>query len=208
MKEILIILNRGGWGDGGLERAREEKGVVEGISTILQSQGWHCQLTAHERLRSPAFLKYLKALWDFCFLYRQASRALIKEIQAILHTSPELRILLIGYSLGAILNISTLKLLSHEPRLYSIQLGSPFFVRSPIDKQILHLQRKDDAFASGPLLPFLFVLLRACLVVAANIGTFQGRSILDVWHIKNHEYTWYDPAVKVPIEQFLRSHFP
>lgn len=207
-KEVVIILNRGGWGDGGLERAQEEKTVVQGIVSYLASQGFSCELQAHERLRSPTFLKYLKALGDLCFLYRRASRALAKEIQATLHIFPKLRILLVGYSLGAILNISTLKLLCREPRLYSIQLGSPFFVHSPTDKQILHLQRKDDVFSSGPFLPFLVVLFQACVVVAANIGTFQGRSIVDIWHIKNHEYIWYDAAVRIPVEQFLRSNFP
>lgn len=208
MKEVLIILNRGGWGDGGLERAREEKAVVEGIFNILQSQGWYCELGAHERLRSPTFLKYLKALWDLVLGYTQASRVLAKVIQTALKESAERRVVLVGYSLGAILTISTMKLLVHEPRLYSIQIGTPFFIHSPIQERVRGLRRKEDVFSSGPFLPFLLVLFQALIVLAANIGTFQGRSILDVWHIKGHDYAWDDPAVHIPIEQFLRSNFP
>ena len=208
IKEILIILNRGGWGDGGLERAHEERGVLEGISHVLVSQGFKCQVQVFDRLRSLTFPKHAKAIWDLLFGYAQTSRNLAQEIRATLTVSPETRLLLVGYSLGAILNISTVKLLQEEPRLYSVQLGAPFFLSSPTHGRALHLQRKDDAFAAGPLFAFFLVILKACIVVAANIGTFQGRSILDVWHIKGHDYVWDDPAVKIPIEQFLRSHFP
>ena len=207
-KEVLIILNRGGWGDGGLERAREERGVLEGISQVLVSQGFKCQVQVFDRLRSLAFGKHAKAIWDLLHGYKQASYNLAQEIQATLKAFPARCIVLVGYSLGAILNISVMKRLPNDSRLYSIQVGAPFFVRSPAQERILQLQRKNDVFASGPLLPFLVVLFRACIVVAANIGTFQGRSILDVWHIKGHDYVWEDPAVRVPIEQFLRSHFP
>ena len=207
MKQVLIILNRGGWGDGGLERAREERGVLEGISQVLVSQGFNCQVQIFDRLRSLTFLKHAKTAWDLLFGYAQASRNLTQEIRATFTVSPERRILLVGYSLGAILNISTMKLLAYEPRLYSIQLGAPFFLRSLVNEKTLNLQRKDDAFSSGPLFAFLLVILKACLVVAVNIGTFQGTSILGAWHIENHDYPWEDPRVRVPLEQFLRSHF-
>lgn len=208
VKEILVIVNRGGWGDGGLERAHEEKSVIEGVTALLTSQGWKCTLKAYERLHSPTLGTYLKALWDLCILYRQASKQLAQELQEAFSRAPQLRILLIGYSLGAVLNIATLKRLPQEPRLYSLHFGAPFFLRSPTFQRVLNLQRKGDAFASGSWVAFFLVLLKACIVAVANIGTFQGTSILDAWHIKGHDYAWDNPAVKTPVEQFLRSHFP
>lgn len=205
--EILIMVNRGGWGDGGLERAREEQAVVEGMFHVLQSQGWHCELKAHERLHSPTLRKYVQAFFDLLLGYKQASRILAQQLQAVLQASPGRCILLVGYSLGAILNISTMQRLPHEQRLYSIELGTPFFVHSLSGEQILRLQKPDDVFSSGPLRSFLFVMLQALLVLAANIGTLQGTSILDAWHMKGHDYAWDNPSVRDPIEKFLRSRF-
>ncbi|TSD04312.1 MAG: hypothetical protein Greene071421_148 [Parcubacteria group bacterium Greene0714_21] len=178
------------------------------VFAAFASQGWKCRVQVFDRLRFLTFGKHAKAAWDLLLGYKQASQNLAQELQTTLKAFPGRCIVLVGYSLGAIVNISTMKRLPYESRLYSIQIGPPFFIHSPAQERILQLQRKDDAFTSGPFFAFLIVLLKACLVVAANIGTFQGRSILDVWHMKGHDYVWDDPAVRIPIEQFLRFHFP
>lgn len=206
-KEVVIIFNRGGWGNGGLQRAREERGVLQGISQSLSLQGWRYALQVFDRLPSPASSAYAKALFDLLGGYKQASLNLEEQIRTILAASPQKRILLVGYSLGAIVNISVMRQFLQEPRVYSIDIGVPLFARSFPGERILNLQRQEDAFSRGPLLPGLFVIIRAVVMLVLNIPTFRGRSLMEAWHIKGHEYPWDDPVVRIPIEQFLRSNF-
>lgn len=204
-RDILIILNRGGWGDGDIEDETEAKSILEGIEDIVRGFGLKCRTVMFRRLESRRLKEKLLYIKDAIFAFSKEGEILAKGIKELLQRANDLKILLVGYSNGAAVNIQVMKRIQDDPRIVSIQLGAPFFVREKGDIRILDIRQRFDLFARGNIISFLLAAIMALSLAILKWITLRERNLIRAIKIFGHRYSWID--VRESIEKFLKTHF-
>jgi len=205
-QNLIIILNTGGWGDGGIEKEEEAKSILEGVKTILCSWQWKYEVLAYERIKSR-FSEKIRVLRAGYSYYVHEAEKLSNKITHILKREGNTKVLLLGYSAGGILNIAVMKRLLKEPRVYSMQFGTPFFAKYLKHPRVLDLRKKYDLVARGHFGTFCMGLILGICIGFIRMGLLRTLHPTKAFHVPGHYYVWADEKIRNTVKKFLKNNF-
>jgi hypothetical protein len=139
-------------------------------------------------------------------LYSLKAKALASRINFLTEHIPGLRVILTGESNGTIICDEAMKLLKDNPRVFSIQTGTPFWHTNLKNDRTLIINDNGvlpDTFSSGDFFTIVSRNIEVMLGFARpdnNKGT-----ILNFFAAPGHTYSWEELAVRRQIENFLET---
>lgn len=209
--DVIIITNRGGWGNFPLEKSPDILPVVKGIQDYLLQVGLSSIIINYHRAPVDPFspgtdcLTRLKTIAEMLDLHHSQARCLVHQIESLAGMNSQLKFILIGISNGALFANQVMELLPAQlaKRTFSIELGPPFWHRQLRGKNNLILDNEGtDPLTTGEVETILASFL-------GGLGTFFTRWLLgknsrleECWHIPYHDYPW--EKVQSTVTDFLR----
>jgi hypothetical protein len=196
-RNFVLLVNPGGKGDRLLEEMVGLGSIVRGVRAELSCLGYDPLVVLYRRDGS-------KCLREMLTSFSATAREQAALLEGLLRLAPELTILLLGVSNGAICTSETLKLLKNDPRVYSIQFGTPFWYKSPAPSpRSLLIQGngdKVDAIQKGDLLYIITHNLKSLPLYLR-----EGFRLPKMF--PGHFYSWDNAKFRAEIQQFLRQKF-
>lgn len=205
-QNLIIIFNPGGWGDGGIEKEEEARSILEGIKTILCSWQWEYQILAYKRIK-PKLSEKIRVLRAGYSYYAREAEKLSNKITHILKRAENTKVLLLGYSAGGILTLAAMKRLLKNPRVYSMQFGTPFFTTYLHHPRVLDLRKKYDLVARGHVVTFLLGLAFGIGIGFIRMCLLRTLHPTKAFHVPGHYYTWADETIRKTVKEFLKHNF-
>ena len=215
-KDFLLVHNPGGWGNTHYEFIQAwEKGIVEGVRTTLEQQGYSCLLTQHFRGGNI----WWQHIWDikeeagFFFTGKTSwIKEMVAEMEFIIRHLSTTKVILIGVSQGAAFGNAVMQQLGKPRQVYSIEIGT-FFTgmrRRVLTKRTLAI----DSNGQGPD-PMVHLNLKIGVksyiiaIVKWIRYRLQGEQVRLSHCIKvpGHEYHWNHPSIHQPVMEFLKMNF-
>lgn len=206
-KDFVIFFNSGGAGWSLLETSLDWYSIFDGITSELANLGY-----------SSLSLDYLRTVrsWEGFFdevmnmisLYPSKTRELASRVEFLTEYIPGLRVLLIGESNGTVICDRVLNALKDNPRVYSIQTGTPFWYKNTMLDRELVLKSSGiipDSFSEGDIFRMLGATLESLLGFPHRQG--NAGTILNFIAAPGHDYWWQYPSVSTEITRFLRENF-
>ena len=202
-KDVVVVFNPGGWGWASVSQMPSWATILSGIKGVLEK--------AEQRVMT---LNYLRTNRSFAGLLGEAG-ALLKlscakgqelaaRIEHLTRHRPELKVIVAGESNGAAMTEGTVRFLRHNPQVFSIQTGTPFWAPSqphPRSLIINHNGIEPDSFSSGDVGRWIVANTQALF------GRYKGSrgNILLYIGAPGHVYNWEYLAVREQITQFLQQ---
>jgi hypothetical protein len=202
-KDYLVIFNPGGWGWATIEKMPLWASILKGLKETLSSLGRNVLVIDYLRTtkNTRGMIGEVMALSR---ISRAKGGALASQVEFLLKNLPGLKIILTGESNGAVMAEKAFSFLRDNPRVFSIQTGTPFWAPStpsPRSLIINHNGEEPDTFSRGD----------AWQIIKANIGSLTGKyqgnrgNILFRVGAPGHVYNWDYPVVRQKIVQFLEE---
>jgi hypothetical protein len=201
-EDVLVLFNPGGWGTKNLYASPDWTSVIEGIQHDITSAGY--KVSTLNYLRTSNNVRgQLNELKEMATGYKSKAVDLCELVSFLTVHSPGLKVILAGESTGTIICDEAMTLLVDNPRVFSIQTGSPFWHTNRTQTRTILLKNNGlvpDAFSQGDLV----TILKSSFVsmVELNKPELEG-NILGFLSAPGHEYWWHYPGVGEPIESFL-----
>jgi len=215
-KDFLLLHNPGGWGGTPLEHCmRWERSIVEGVSDTIDRLGYSWLLIQYFRSGNSwwAHVRDIKDQARF-FLTGKSFKAevMTAELKFIVQHISNLKVILIGVSQGAAFGDAVMLRLGGSRRVYSIELGMPFFYKS---RRVV--TERTLAIDSNGLMPDALMEWDIITAVKAFSAApfrwikyqLQGNPV-KLGHCINlpgHDYNWDYPEVRQQIGDFLDTNF-
>lgn len=204
--DVLIFFTPGGWGDISPEDETYAKSLLKGIQKTLKSWQYKIVLINYPRAKT-GILGKIKSLKESLFSFPSESTKLADLIKSITNNFKNIKIILIGYSLGGAFLNEVMKKITESKQVYCIQAGTPFFWKKIISENILHLDNDGkDAFANGNIKKLSFIGIIGILKLILLFKLIRLK-IADAFHLKEHEYFWENPETKFKVQNFLKNNF-
>ncbi len=210
-KDFLIIHNPGGWGNKELKDIQKwEMSILQGVAGIIENAGYSFMLTQYFRTGNGIREKFNDAREQLRFF---TNKAIIfsKWLRLITRHLDNLKVILVGVSMGAAFGNAVMQKLNGTNGIYSIELGMFSIKRSrrivtentlvidgngiiPDATMEWNLFDMTKAFSAAP-----FRWLKHRL---------NGKTIKFSYCINSpgHDYNWQYPKVKEQISNFLNIH--
>ena len=204
-KDIVIIFNSGGWGWTPIEASPYGLSLVSGISSELASLGYSVLFLDHLR-PSGGWQVIINESVEIATRYPSKAKDLAARVRFLTRHIPDLRVIIAGESEGSLICDSVMSILKDNSKVYSIQLGPPFWDNSTVSDRSLVLRSNGvvpDAFSQGDI----FAIIRANLEALFGISQDNPGKILLYIGAPGHDYRWEYPEVRSQITNFLRSSF-
>ena len=203
--DVLVLFNSGGYGWTSLDKAIGYASIVNAIESDLTSRG--CAVTVLSYQRAYRTLRgYISEILNSGAKSIAKPKELTLRLRFLWRYLPNLRILMTAESNGTVMSNQVMRLLPDEPRLFSIELGPPFWYDSLPNERILNLRsngKVPDAFSYGHW-------RRA---FQANFDALRGKgrqaagNILLYIGAPGHDYNWHDyPFIREKVIQFIEEH--
>ena len=201
-KDIVIIHNSGGFGWASVEASPGWQSIINGIKSELEGLGYSLLLLGH--LRTAKTLNgCLSELMAGVGLYPPKAKDLEARVAFLTRNISGLRVILTSESNSASICESAIK---DNSRVYSIQLGPPFWDNSIVSDRSLVMRSNGiipDSFSQGDL----FTIIRANLEALFGISQDNPGKILLYIGAPGHDYRWEYPEVHSQITNFLEKIF-
>lgn len=220
--DLAIFCIPGGWGKEPLMANAEGQSWVVGIEAELDRLG--CSYCVVDDIRTGnGLVEYLFEFKEQLTHYSSKAKILAAKIDFLTKQISGLKIIITGQSNGAAFAGEVIRNLEKNNRVYSIQIGIPFWHRVYADNQSLVIDNNGigaDSLTQRDVLrmlkanlgrifiinhvpsftPIDWVVTRAVLV----FGSYNFGLGLQA---PGHEYMWEYPGVGPAIEAFLVEHF-
>jgi hypothetical protein len=202
-KDVIIFFNAGGWGWDSVLDSPGWATVIDGMKAELASLGYTTLVVDHKRT-SPTLNGCISELMVAAGLYPPKARDLAARVEFLTGNLPQLRVILAGESNGSEMCEGAMGLLPDNQRVYSIQLGPPFWEESTVSERSLVLRSNGDvpdSFSQGGVLT----------IIRANLEAMFGISQKNPGHIffyigaPGHFYSWQYTEVRSQVTEFLRN---
>lgn len=204
-REVVILFNPGGWGWRFLSDSPNWHSIFLGMQEDLKNSDVKALFLEYRR--SAGTLKsYVDEYMAVIGLYSLKAKALASRINFLTEHIPGLRVILTGESNGTIICDEAMKLLKDNPRVFSIQTGTPFWHTNLKNDRTLIINDNGvlpDTFSSGDFFTIVSRNIEVMLGFARpdnNKGT-----ILNFFAAPGHTYSWEELAVRRQIENFLET---
>lgn len=203
-KDVLLFFNPGGWGTKTVAASYGWSSIINGIQSDLAAAGY--RITMLNYLRTSSHLQgQLNELKEMTSNYENKAEDLAGLVSFLTRQIPGLKVILAGESTGTIICDEAMFLLQDNPRVFSIQTGSPFWHASKTQTRTLLLQNNGkvpDTFSKGDLGTILKCSFKS--LIELDKPEMEG-DILGFLAAPGHEYRWQYPGVKGPIGMFLSN---
>jgi hypothetical protein len=201
-KDILILFNPGGWGSKNLYVSPDWTSIIEGIQNDITKAGYQVSTLNYLRT-SNNLLGQLNELKEMSTGYRSKAVDLSELVNFLTWHSPGLKIILAGESTGTIICDEAMTLLVNNPRVFSIQTGSPFWHTNRTQIRTILLKdngKVPDAFSRGDLI----TIVKSSILSLFELNEPENEgNILGFLSAPGHEYWWQYSGVNQQIESFL-----
>jgi len=220
--DFAIFCNPGGWGNEPLSANYQGQSYLAGMEAELTELGYRYCIVDDVRTGSGLW-SYLFELKEYLTHYPSKAKELAVKIDFLTQQVTGLKVIITGQSNGAAFTSEVAKYLENNPKIYSIQVGCPFWYQAPEVGQSLVINDSGigvDTLAKRDLM----TLLKVNCVKLFVIGHAPSFTPVD-WMITRavlvfgsydfnlglkapgHEYIWEYPGVGPVIEAFLADNF-
>ncbi len=206
-RDFVVIFNSGGWGWNLLEDSPGWLATFEGIDAELADWGYTSLPLEYLRATSE-FDSRLEELWEMLIAYPSKAGVLAARTEFLTDHLPDLRVILIGESTGAVVIDSVMVIMNDNPRVYSIQAGPPFW-HDPVSTERSLLMTGNgievDTFSQGNGFDFILGCYKKWFGVIKTTSYYGTEPHIVV--APGHDYWWQYPEVRSQITEFLRDNF-
>lgn len=204
--DILILFNSGGYGWTALDKASGYATIVSAIEDELVAR--RCRVMVLNYQRAYRSIRgYVSEILNAGAKSIAKPAELATRLRFLWRHLPGLRILMAAESNGTVMSNQVIRLLPDEARLFSIELGPPFWYQSFMNERVINLRSNGttpDAFSYGQW-------RRA---FKANWDAIRGRhpsapgNVLLYIGAPGHDYNWDNyPLIRDTIRDFIKKHF-
>jgi hypothetical protein len=218
--DVVIYFCEGGWGSRPLSVNPEGRSLVAGIASTLTSMGYTYCIADYPRTRKTAG-DYLYEGIQLMLQYPVKSKQLAAKIDFLTGHIDDLKVIIVGKSSGALYANKTAELLSDNPDVYTIQIGSPLGCKTPVPGRSLAVCDngiQGDAMIGLDLLSVVRrnkvqVLFTLFAPSFTTLDWIIGKLLVAVGFcntrfalvMPGHDYMWHYPKVGPAIETFLHG---
>ena len=205
-KDFVVFFNSGGWGWNLVEASPGWSSIFTGIQSELTSSGYKSLLLNYQRT-AKSLTGRINEIAGMVTGYSSKSSNLAYQVDFLTKHNPDLNVIITGESNGTIISDSTMRILANNPKVYSIQTGTPFWHTSSVERTLVLNDNGivPDSFHQGDFLA----------MVRANLNDWLGLSQAEeqlgtIFHsvkAPGHEYRWQQPGVCPQITDFLKQNF-
>jgi len=203
--DVLIINNSGGWGWSSILDFPYGLDFLAGVDAELTGLGYSTLWL--DFYRTPETLNGCLSesmlAWG---LYPSKSRDLASRVDFLTRHISGIRVILTGESNGCTICNNVMHILKNNSRVYSIQLGPPFWNNSASSERSLILRSNGiipDSFSQGNV----FTVIRANLEALFGISQEHQGNIFIYIGAPGHDYQWQHPGVGSQIIKFFNKYF-
>ncbi len=207
-QDFVVIFNPGGWGTKILENSPGWTGICEGITLKLDELGYSALMLDYRRT-TRSLRGINKELVELFAVYPSKAENLARRVEFLTRNVPDLKIIVAGESVGAVISDTVMNKLQENPRVYSIQTGPPFWHKQMAPERTLVLDTNGhipDAFSQGDIPSMLITSLKALVGIPLTEDEENGRIFYFV-RAPGHDYRWQYPGVCLKITDFLKRNF-
>jgi hypothetical protein len=210
--QFLLIHNPGGWGNTRIEGLLQwERSIIEGVNNTIEKMGYSRTLVQYFRsnIGWRAVLNDIREQYRF---FTNKSKIMAEEMMFLTGHLTKLKILMIGVSQGAAFSNAVLQRIDGKERIFSIEIGTPFYYKS---KRVI-TDRTLTLHGNGLMPDALMehnvpVILKTYFTAPVRWLKYriQGKKIKFTYciNVPGHDYNWDYPEVQGKIETFLRQKF-
>ena len=211
-KQFLLIHNPGGWGSTPIDNLLQwERSIIEGVDTTIKKLGYSGVLMQYFRSATGwrAVMNDIREQYRF---FAWKSKIMAEEIRFITQHQDRLKIVMIGVSQGAAFSNAVQQHLDGTDRVFSIELGTPFFHKSKTVKSDRTLRLDGNGLMPDALMEWnVPVILKTYFSAPFRWAKYklQGKNVKFTYciNLPGHDYNWDYPEVQRQIEEFLNKKF-
>jgi hypothetical protein len=207
-KDFVVIFNSGGWGWNLPENSPGWQSILSGIKSELEELGYRPLLLNYRRT-TQSLRSVIDELVEVVRAYPSKAKNLARQVDFLTAHLPGLKVIVAGESNGTIFSDSVMRMLRDNPRVYSIQTGTPFWHRNMVRERTLVVNNNGivpDSFSQGDIPKMLWASLKALFGLSSSDDEDPGR-ILRYMRAPGHDYRWHYPGVYSQITEFLKKNF-
>ncbi len=205
--DVILMFNPGGWGWKSLYDSPDWSGIAARMDSELQASGYRPLLLNYRR--SNGNLKsYVDEFMSILDLYPVKAIELAARIDFLTRHIPDFSVIVSGESNGTIICDKVMSILKDNPRVFSIQTGTPFWHKvENVDRTLII---NDNGF-----IPDTFHNGDVFIIISSNLEIMYGYrkpgqdtgTILNFCAAPGHTYSWQNVAVRGRIQGFLDKNF-
>jgi len=220
--DLVIFCNSGGWGTKPLSSDYQGQSWLTGMMEKLTQLGYEpCVI---DDIRTGNSLsEHLFEFKEDLTHYPSKAKVLAAKIDFLTQNTTELKVIITGQSNGAAFTGEVANRLKDNPKVYSIQVGIPFWHRVHEVGRSLVIDNSGigaDALTERDIMTMIKsnwgkLLILNHVPAFTPVDWFISRSVLILTsynfglglHAPGHEYMWEYPGVGPVIEAFLVNNF-
>ncbi len=206
-RDVVVLYNSGGWGWNLTKDSPGWASILEGIKSQLEKQGYNPLVLTYRRT-SRGIWGCVKEFFEAANHYPHKAWDQAERVEFLTHHIPNLKIIVAGESTGTVISDRTMGFLKDEPRVYSIQTGTPFWYKPIVLGRTLLMNsngRGIDTFSHGNITAMVWATFKGWFGLTSpdeNPG-----NILSWLKAPGHDYSWQYPGVCSEVVKFLDSNF-
>jgi len=204
--DVVVVFNPGGWG----WNASHTSGwgsILDGMKAQLESEGYQT-LVLNYRRTSSGIAAIFKEFFEAAMRYPNKARDLAMRIKFLTDNLPDLRVIIAGESTGTVISDKTMIILKDDPRVYSIQTGTPFWHKpAELDRTLLINSNGAtvDTFSYGDVPAMIWASVKSWFGLSSP--NEKPGNILFWLRAPGHDYSWQYPGVYNGVVNFIKKNF-
>jgi hypothetical protein len=201
--DVLIIFNPGGWGWATVAGMPLWASILTGMKETLEKSGCKVRVLNYQRT-CHGFVGAVSEFKALANISRAKGHELALRVKFLTHFLPRLKVIVAGESNGAALAEDAMGFLRDEPRVFSVQTGTPFWASSePFCRTLIvnHNGVEPDTFSTGDSRRWFTANVQALF---GKYKTSEGNILLYIG-APGHVYNWDYPVVRKQIIEFLKE---
>jgi hypothetical protein len=205
--DFVIIFNPGGWGWNYQQKTTGWGSILAGIQSQLESQGYQAQVMNYRRT-SGGITGVVREFLEAATFYPNKARDLAARIQFLTDNLPDLKVIIAGESTGTVITDKTMQIFKDDPRVFSIQTGTPFWHKpGELDRTLLLNSNGAtiDTFSYGDIPAMVWATVKSWFGVTSPHD--KAGNILFWLRAPGHDYSWQYPGVYNNIVSFIKKNF-
>jgi hypothetical protein len=205
--DFVIVFNSGGWGWSLLEESPGWWYTFKGIDAELADWGYTSLQLDYLRTTS-GFSSRIDEFWQMLIAYPAKAEVLAARVEFLTDRLPDIDVILIGESTGAVLIDSAMVIMGDNPQVYSIQAGPPFWHTTVNTERSLIMIGNGievDTLSQGSGFDYLWGCYKKWFGTIRLVSHYGTEPHIVV--APGHDYWWQYPEVRSQITQFLIDNF-
>jgi hypothetical protein len=206
-RDVVVVFNSGGWGWNITKTASGWGSILDGIKSQLESEGYRT-LVLNYRRTSSGVRGVLHEFFEAAASYPRKARDLAIRVEFLTENFPDLRVIIAGESTGTVITDKTMDILKDDPRVYSIQTGTPFWHKPSALERTLLMNTNGATiytFSYGDIPAMVWATVKSWFGISSPDD--KPGNILFWLRAPGHDYSWQYPGVYDEVVQFIKKNF-